>query len=55
MKKKSDTSQRIDRLIKGKVGRSLMRSTVELATARSKIDNKREIVIESEQSSSSDQ
>ena len=54
MKKKSDTSQGIDKLIRGIVGRSLVRSTVKLATARVKVD-KREIVIESEQSSSSDQ
>ena len=54
MKKKSDTSQGIEKLIKGKVGRSLVRSTVRLVNARAKVDKKK-IVIESEQSSGSDQ
>ena len=54
MKQKSDDKQGIEKLIRGRVGRSLVRSTVRLATARAKVD-KMKIVIESEQSSSSDQ
>ena len=54
MKKKSDDQQGIEKLIRGKVGRSLVRSTVRLATARAKVDKKK-IVIDSEPSSSSDQ
>ena len=53
MKKKSDDKQGTNKLIRGKVGRSLIRSTVRLATERAKA-NKKKIVIESEQSSSSD-
>jgi hypothetical protein len=53
-KKKSDDNQGTEKLIMGKVGRSLIRSTVKLATERAKV-NKKKIEIEPEQSSSSDQ
>ena len=54
IKKKSDDKQGIETLIRGKVGRSLVRSTVRLATARAKVE-KRKIMIDVEPSSSSDQ
>jgi hypothetical protein len=52
-KKKSDDKQGTEKLIKGKVGRSLIRSTVRLATERIK-KNKSRIEVESEESSNSD-
>ena len=40
MKKKSDEKQGTEKLIRGKVGRSLIRSTVRLATERAKSEQK---------------
>ena len=49
-----DDKQAIEKLVRGKVGRSLIRSTVKLATERAK-KNKSRIEVESEESSNNDQ
>jgi hypothetical protein len=50
----NDDKQGTEKIIRGKVGRSLIRSTVKLATERAK-KNKSRIEVESEKSSNSDQ